>query len=110
MNETEANSRAKDVAFDCAVCGDGEIMPGREECDDSNRLPDDGNAYRYMYVPMPCVCLRLGLYLFWVPACACVGTCFTCNFLSARSLIFMVDSEACSLLIWPMVQTCIASS
>ena len=24
------------VAFDCAVCGDGNFMPGREECDDGN--------------------------------------------------------------------------
>ena len=30
------------IAFDCAVCGDRVIMPGREECDDGNFLPFDG--------------------------------------------------------------------
>jgi cysteine-rich repeat protein len=42
MNESEAEARARLVAFDCAVCGDGEIMPGREACDDGNRADLDG--------------------------------------------------------------------
>ena len=30
------------IDFDCAVCGDGEFMPGREECDDGNFEDMDG--------------------------------------------------------------------
>jgi hypothetical protein len=42
MNEVAQASRILQIAYDCAVCGDGEWMPGREECDDGNRIDGDG--------------------------------------------------------------------
>ena len=42
---TNAEDRAERnslIAFDCAICGDGELMLGREECDDGNTDPFDG--------------------------------------------------------------------
>jgi hypothetical protein len=42
LNEDAQASRILQIAYDCAVCGDGEWMPGREECDDGNRVEGDG--------------------------------------------------------------------
>lgn len=36
------SSREALIAYDCAVCGDGSFMPGREECDDGNLDDFDG--------------------------------------------------------------------
>jgi len=41
-DEAAQASRILEIAYDCAVCGDGEFFPGREECDDGNRLDGDG--------------------------------------------------------------------
>ena len=38
-------ARVQLLAYDCAVCGDGDWMLGREECEDGNRVELDGCDY-----------------------------------------------------------------
>ena len=42
MNEAAQAARILQIVHDCARCGDGEFMPGREECEDSNLFDGDG--------------------------------------------------------------------
>eukprot|EP00961_Rhodomonas_salina_P203549 2746649-Rhodomonas_salina.1 len=45
-NEMQKKETNTSFAYDCAVCGDGDYMPGREECDDNNLVDLDGCSHQ----------------------------------------------------------------
>ena len=45
MKPSIQDARMQSIAHDCAICGDSVLMPGREECDDGNRIDHDGCSW-----------------------------------------------------------------